>query len=118
MKTESQSVQMEILKKREKLGWYALGATALLGIILVATEAPEILKAILFVPAFIGGLAFLQSWFRFIIPTQYQELYALVKFEKNQKLSDSKQKLQSQARLLVFCSVIIALLITASAFST
>lgn len=118
MKTESKAVTAELLKKREKLGWYALGATALLGIILVASEAPEFLKAILFVPAFVGGLAFLQSWFRFVVPMQYKELYELVTYTKDQKLSAAKKKYQTQARMLILASAIIALLITASAFST
>lgn len=108
----------EETQKRERFGWYALAATALLGIVLVATEAPQWSKAVLFFPATLSALGFLQAWFQFCVAFGTQGLFKVEGQEETVEQLEFRKKDQQRAILLLIGSVMIGLLITASAFTT
>jgi hypothetical protein len=53
------------IAQRNMIGWVGIGATIILGTILVYLHTALYWKLILFVPAFIGATGFLQAWMHF-----------------------------------------------------
>ncbi|MBU0750220.1 hypothetical protein KKH15_01755 [Patescibacteria group bacterium] len=109
------------IKMRERVGWYALGATALLGIVLVASDAPEWSKVVLFFPATVSALGFLQAWFHFCVAYGTQGLFnvsdAVAKTESiSQK--EFRKKDQQRSIMIIVSAVVIGMVITASAFAS
>jgi len=67
------------IRVRALTGWVGLFITAILLIILIAVRAPLPIRVIVFIPAFISALGFLQAYFHFCA---YFGLRSLFNFEK------------------------------------
>jgi len=109
------------IKKRERVGWYALGATALLGVVLVASDAPEWTKAVLFFPATISALGFLQVWFQFCVAYGTKGLFNVSEADaKTESVSkkEFRKKDQQRSIIILVAAVLIGIAITASAFAS
>lgn len=108
------------VEKRERVGWYALFATALLGIVLVSSGAPEWTKVVLFFPATLSALGFLQAFFQFCAAYGMKGLFNVSDEDAKRESVEQQEfrkKDQQKAVLILIASALIGILIVASAFT-
>ena len=102
------------IKSRMQTGWFGLGLTVIIGALLFYLEASPVTRLVLFLPAFISAIGFLQAYFHFCVAFGSQGLFNVAneagKTESVTQQEFRKKDQQKVYKIMIY-SVLVALVV-------
>lgn len=78
----------EEIAARNRVGWIGLVATIVIWALLIVFKVPHIWRVILFLPAFMSAIGFVQGYFRFCVHFGLSGLFNFGPLGKQQNVTD------------------------------
>ena len=100
------------IKSRMQTGWFGLVLTVIIGALLFYLEASPVTRLVLFLPAFIGAIGFLQAYFHFCVAFGSQGLFNVAN-EAGKTESVTQQEFRKKDQQKVYKITIYSVLIAA-----
>ena len=100
------------IKSRMQAGWFGLVLTVIIGALLFYLEASPVTRLVLFLPAFIGAIGFLQAYFHFCVAFGSQGLFNVAN-EAGKTESVTQQEFRKKDQQIVYKIMIYSVLIAA-----
>ena len=107
------------ITRRKRSGWIGVGATGILGLVLVFSHAPGVWRLSLFIPAFIAATGFLQGFMHFCAGFGMKGVFNFgtqVGRAEEVEQAEYRRKDKQKALQIVAYSVLIAIVVAIAVF--
>ena len=102
------------IKSRMQAGWFGLILTVIVGALLFYIQAAPVTRLVLFLPAFIGAIGFLQAYFHFCVAFGSQGLFNVAnEAGKTESVTQQEFRRKDQQKVykIMTLSVLVAVVV-------